>query len=81
MIDRTMVPTADCASDVLARIELPLENLAFAVDRHLHMHANFIDPSTRDLLVAVREGVRNAATVARSMQHPPAVAEEEDRVA
>lgn len=68
MADRPVAPQADCVSDVLTRVQLPLENIEYALEGYLRDNVNWLDPQTRDLLVAVRDSVGRVASNARTIQ-------------
>ena len=57
----------DRVGEVVARVQLPLENLEYALDAYLYDNANWLDPRTRDMLVSVREGVGQVAMSARAL--------------
>lgn len=63
-------------AEVVARLQLPLENLAFTLDSYLSEDTGQLDPRTRDMLIALREGIHRAALTAKALGAPPAGAKE-----
>ena len=59
------------AGEVVARVQLPLENLHYVLASYLDENADWLDPRTRELLVSVREGLDQIALSTRFLSCPP----------
>jgi len=49
----------------IGAVRLPLQNMAFTIDRHLHDNGARIDPETRRLLAGLRDSLGEVADSAR----------------
>ena len=58
------------AGEVVARVQLPLENLHYVLESYLDENADWLDPRTRELLVSVREGLNQVALSTRFLSTP-----------
>ena len=67
--------------EVMVRVQLPLENLQYALDFYLDENAEWLDPRTRELLVSVREGVNRIALSTHLLGCPPTCASDGPKVA
>ncbi|MFK7944544.1 MAG: hypothetical protein AB8B85_16745 [Paracoccaceae bacterium] len=48
-------------SEVLSDVQIPLENIAFALRQHLSQHGKELDPTTQILLAGLRDSVDRVA--------------------
>jgi hypothetical protein len=57
----------DRIGEVLSGVEIPLENVAFAVEQYLLSHGQRLDAETRVLLAGVRDCVGRVVVSARQL--------------
>jgi hypothetical protein len=67
-------PEYDQIGEVLAGVQLPLENVEFALEQYLLAHGQRLDTETRILLAGVRDCVGRVAVSARRLSHGERVA-------
>lgn len=60
----------DPVAELLCSVQLPLENIEFAIARYLEAHGVRLDTQTRCLLAQVRDGVGRVAASSRSLTAP-----------
>ena len=61
----------DRIGEVVTRVQLPLENLEFALDSYIEDNGSFLDKRTRAMLISVREGLHRVALSARALGSAP----------
>ena len=57
----------DRIGEVVTRVQLPLENLEFALDSYIQDNGSFLDKRTRAMLISVRDSVHRVALSARAL--------------
>jgi hypothetical protein len=60
-------PDCDRIGEVISAVQLPLENVEFALDQYLLAHGQRLDTETRVLLAGVRDCVGRVAVSARRL--------------
>jgi len=63
-------PGGDQIGEVLGAVQLPLENLEFALDQYLLLHGQRLDTETRILLAGARDCVGRVAVTAQRLARP-----------
>lgn len=67
MKGRAGCASADRIGELLASVQLPLENIEFVIEQYLLVNAAWLDPETRSLLAGVRDGVGRVAASSRTL--------------
>ena len=62
-------PDCDRIGEVIGAVQLPLENVEFALDQYLLAHGQRLDTETRVLLAGVRDCVGRVVVSARRLSH------------
>jgi hypothetical protein len=62
-------PDYDQIGEVLSGVQLPLENVEFALEQYLLANGQRLDSETRILLVGVRDCVGRVVVSARRLSH------------
>ncbi len=62
-------PDRDRIGEVICAVQLPLENVEFALDQYLLAHGQRLDTETRVLLAGVRDCVGRVVVSARRLSH------------
>jgi hypothetical protein len=62
-------PECDQIGEVMSRVQLPLENVEFALEQYLLAHGQRLDTETRILLAGVRDCVGRVVVSARRLSH------------
>ena len=62
-------PECDRIGEVLSGVQLPLENVEFALEQYLLSHGQRLDVETRILLAGVRDCVGRVVVSARRLSH------------
>ena len=62
-------PGSDRISEVMSGVQLPLENVEFALEQYLLSHGQRLDTETRILLAGVRDCVGRVVVSARRLSH------------
>ncbi len=60
-------PEYDRIGEVISAVQLPLENVEFALEQYLLAHGQRLDTETRDLLAGVRDCVGRVVVSARRL--------------
>ena len=62
---------SDCdrIGEVMSGVQLPLENVEFALEQYLLSHGQRLDPETRILLAGVRDCVGRVVISAQRLSH------------
>ncbi len=63
-------PEQDRIGEVMSAVQLPLENVEFALDQYLLSHGQRLDTETRVLLAGVRDCVGRVVVSARRLARP-----------
>ena len=61
------IPEADGIGEVMSAVQLPLENVEFALEQYLLSHGQRLDGETRALLAGVRDCVGRVVVSARRL--------------
>ena len=62
-------PGCDRIGEVMSGVQLPLENVEFALEQYLLSHGQRLDVETRILLAGVRDCVGRVVVSARRLSH------------
>ena len=62
-------PECDQIGEVMGRVQLPLENVEFALEQYLLAHGQRLDTETRILLAGVRDCVGRVVVSPRRISH------------
>ncbi len=62
-------PGYDRISEVMSGVQLPLENVEYALEQYLLSHGQRLDVETRFLLAGVRDCVGRVVVSARRLSH------------
>lgn len=62
-------PESDQIGEVMSKVQLPLENVEFALEQYLLAHGQRLDTETRILLAGVRDCVGRVVVSARRLSH------------
>jgi len=66
-------PDSDRIGEVISAVQLPLENVEFALDQYLLAHGQRLDTETRILLAGVRDCVGRVVVSARRLSRDEGV--------
>ncbi len=62
-------PDCDRIGEVISAVQLPLENVEFALEQYLLAHGQRLDTETRVLLAGVRDCVGRVVVSTRRLSH------------